>query len=71
MIELIRYRLANQISIDNKNEFGKGGQLLIVKEKMTYVTVDFLEPNIVFSHYFNQPFEQGTIRNAKVYYRKG
>jgi hypothetical protein len=38
---------------------------------MTYVTVDFHEPNTVFNHYFNQPFEQGTIRNAKVYYRKG
>jgi hypothetical protein len=38
---------------------------------MTYVTVDFHEPNTVFNHYFNQPFERGTIRNAKVYYRKG
>ena len=39
-----------------------------LKKKLTHVTVEFLEPNTTSAI---QPCDQGTIRNAKVYYRKG
>jgi hypothetical protein len=39
-----------------------------IKKKLTHVTVEYLEPNTTS---VIQPCDQGIIRNAKVYYRKG
>jgi hypothetical protein len=39
-----------------------------IRKKLTHVTVEYLEPNTTS---VIQPCDQGIIRNAKVYYRKG
>jgi hypothetical protein len=51
--------------VDNAGGHNLSSEL---KKKLTHVTVEFLEPNTTSAI---QPCDQGIIRNAKVYYRKG